>query len=140
VDYRKEKNFLIEVGCKDLPHTGRTLYDHLVGTADKLIEYKRPDYEVKAALFHSIYGTEIYQLSRGLHITRDSVRKLIGEKAENLAHIFCNLTNRTEKIIKGEEIEQEYIYSLRWIEYSNLLDQNKYNRHLIPLRMQLIGI
>lgn len=140
MDYRKEKNFLIEVGCKDLPHTGRTLYDHLVGTADKLIEYKRPDHEVKAALFHSIYGTEIYQRSKSLNITRDSIRELIGEKAETLAYIFCNLTNRTEKIIKGEEIEKEHIYSLRWIEYSNLLDQNKYNRHLIPLRMQLIGI
>jgi len=135
--YKKEKEFLVSVGCKELPHSGRSLYDHLVGTAEILIENNRPDYEVKAALFHSIYETELYKRSKGLDLSRESIIKVIGEKAESLVSIFCNLKSRTEKIINGESIEKTHINSLRWIEYSNILDQNKYSRHLVPLRIQL---
>ena len=31
--YKKELSFLKKIGCKELPHSGRTLYDHLYGTA-----------------------------------------------------------------------------------------------------------
>jgi hypothetical protein len=132
----KEKDFLIDLGCQQLPHRKQTLYDHLVGTAEILFQNNRPDYEIKAAMFHSIYGTEFYRRSKGL-TTRENIKKIIGGEAETLVHIFCLLEDRTRKIVLAEGIEEKYIESLRWMEYSNILEQNKYSRHLIPLRIKL---
>jgi|TARA_R110000744_G_scaffold110784_1_gene208905 hypothetical protein len=135
--YKKELSFLKKIGCKELPHSDRTLYDHLYGTAEILIENNRPDYEVKGGLFHSIYGTERYKKSEKLNITRENIKELLGDTSEQIVYIFCNLEERCRKITQGEEIEEQYIESLRWIEYANLLEQNKYNPVLIPLRIRL---
>ena len=135
----EELKFLTDIGCGYLPHSGRTLYDHLLGTANILRELKRPEYEVKAGLFHSIYGTDIYKLSKRLDINRQSIVDVFGEKAEQLAFLFCTLDPRTEKIINGYINEQKYIDSLRWIEYANIKEQNTNSRNLIPLRI-LLGL
>ena len=63
---------------------------------------------------------------------------MIGEKAEQLAYLFCTLDPRTEKIINGN-IDKKYIDSLRWIEYANIKEQTPSSRNLIPLRV-LLGI
>ena len=136
--FKEELKFLTDIGCGYLPHSGRTLYDHLLGTANILKEFKRPEYEVKAGLFHSIYGTDIYKLSKRLDINRQSIVDVIGEKAEQLAYLFCTLDPRTEKIINGN-IDKKYIDSLRWIEYANIKEQTPSSRNLIPLRV-LLGI
>ena len=133
-----ELKFLREVGCGYLPHSGRTLYDHLLGTANILLEYERPDAEVKAGLFHSIYGTDIYRLSKSISITREAVSEVIGKEAEQLVHIFCSIKPRTEKIINGD-VDKKYIDNLRWIEYANIKEQNTNSRNLIPLRI-LLGL
>ena len=136
--FEEELKFLKEAGCGYLPHTGRTLYDHLLGTANILLEYERPDAEVKAGLFHSIYGTDIYPFSKRISITRESVSELIGEEAEEIVHIFCSLEPRTEKIINGD-VDKKYIDSLRWIEYASIKEQNTHSRNLVPLRI-LLGL
>ena len=136
--YEKEKRFLEEVGTSNLGHSGRTLLDHLFGTADILIKYNRPPEEVKAGMFHSIYGTDLYRSAKDLDIDRQSVIDIIGEEAEELAHQFCILAPRTEKIINGL-VAEKYIDSLRWIEYANIKEQNPHSRNLIPLRV-LLGI
>tara|TARA_B110000902_G_C14070789_1_gene499197 strand:- start:369 stop:797 length:429 start_codon:yes stop_codon:yes gene_type:complete len=137
MEYKSELSFLTEIGCQELPHSGRTLYDHLHGTAQILIDHDRPDYEVKAGLFHSIYGTEIYDKSKKIGIPRQAVRDLIGEHAELLAFIFCETDDRARKIIQGEDFEEKYIEALRWIEYANVLEQNKHSTLLVPLRTRL---
>ena len=134
--FEEELKFLKEAGCGYLPHTGRTLYDHLLGTANILLEFERPDAEVKAGLFHSIYGTDIYR--KRISITREAVSELIGEEAEQLVHIICSLKPRIEKIINGD-VDEKYIDNLRWIEYANIKEQNTNSRNLIPLRI-LLGI
>jgi hypothetical protein len=72
-----------------------------------------------------------------LNITRENIKELLGDTSEQIVYIFCNLEERCRKITQGEEIEEQYIESLRWIEYANLLEQNKYNPVLIPLRIRL---
>jgi uncharacterized protein (TIGR02466 family) len=73
----------------DSVHGTRTLSDHLIGVY-KLLEGKDCAQEVcDAGLFHSIYGTEIYK--HKTLTSRDIVRSLIGDEAENLANIFCEL-------------------------------------------------
>ena len=134
--FEEELKFLKEAGCGYLPHTGRTLYDHLLGTANILLEYERPDAEVKAGLFHSIYGTDIYR--KRISITREAVSELIGEEAEEIVRIFCSLEPRTEKIINGD-VDKKYIDSLRWIEYASIKEQNTHSRNLVPLRI-LLGL
>lgn len=137
-NYANELSFLTEIGCQELPHSGRTLYDHLKGTASILEDNNRPNYEVKAGLFHSIYGTEIYSKSKKIKITRDSVRQIIGNRAEQLAYIFCDTEDSGRKIIQGDMlVSKSIIESLRWIEYANVLEQNEYSPALIPLRIRL---
>ncbi len=81
----------------DSPHGTRKLSDHLLGVY-KLLEGDGASQEVcDAGLFHSIYGTEIYK--HKTLTSRDIVRSIIGDEAENLAHMFCELKLPRERSI-----------------------------------------
>jgi len=73
----------------DSPHGTRKLSDHLLGVYKLLEDEGAPQEVCDAGLFHSIYGTEIYK--HKTLTSRDIVRSLIGDEAENLAHMFCEL-------------------------------------------------
>ena len=79
------------LGADEVGHSGRTLYDHLKGTHDLLLQWGALRHVRLAGLFHSIYGT-VYFKHQCLEPTlknRELVAELIGEKAERLAYIFC---------------------------------------------------
>lgn len=114
--------FLIDSGAARLPHSGRTLLQHLIGTARQLKRHGRPQTEVLAGLFHSVYATEYYKLANALSISRASVISLIGNDAESLAYIFCNLRPRRPLLIAGA-FREPLLNQLRWIEYCNMVDQ-----------------
>ena len=118
----EELKFLRDVGCGYLPHSGRTLYDHLLGTANILLEYERPDAEVKAGLFHSIYGTE-FQMYK-IHISRQEVQDVIGENSEHIVNLFCTLNDRVNTILYGKGLSEPDKTNLRWLEYCNIKDQD----------------
>jgi hypothetical protein len=80
--------------------------------------------EQKAGLFHSIYGTEYYINSKKLNIQRDEIIKLIGNESENLVYTFCSLSNRTQTILSSD-LKNNFNLQLRWVEYANLIEQNK---------------
>lgn len=71
------------------PHSRRTLYDHLVGTYNMLKEEGADQDLCLAGLFHSIYGTSIFKVETTNE--RTEVQKLIGQRAEHLAWLFCQL-------------------------------------------------
>jgi hypothetical protein len=87
--WKRLTNFLVELGIDKVGHTGKTYLAHLVGLY-RLMEDRGCTEEVcRAGMFHSIYGTELFQgftLPLG---RRPEVRALIGERAERLAYLNC---------------------------------------------------
>lgn len=123
--------------AKDLPHTGRSLFDHLYNTAMLLESHKFERDVVFAGLFHSIYGTEFYSNSKELGIDREAIKFQIGDYSESLVHTFCNTKNRYEKLIdQSSDIDPKQRRDLIAIEIANLIDQNdlgQYNSRIEEL-------
>jgi Domain of unknown function (DUF6817) len=87
--------FLRRLNTGDMPHTERSLLDHLLGTRQLLVEWGARPGLCDAGLFHSIYSTEHYE-QQALPLTRrDEVRELIGEEAESLVWLFCMMRRDT---------------------------------------------
>jgi aspartate beta-hydroxylase len=76
-------------GADRLPHArGRTLLDHLAETAAILGRWHQPDRVQRAALIHSVYGTDRYRRRLLGDQDRRDLVALAGEEAERLAHLF----------------------------------------------------
>ena len=138
-EFSKEIEYLKSIGCDKLPHSNRTLLEHLIGTAQLLKNLGRSEIEQKAGLFHSIYGTEYYKDSEKLNVKRDEIKNIIGKDAEYLVYVFCNLRNRTESILRNtlEDFSEETKMGLTWIEYANLREQNPKNNLLSQFENKL---
>ncbi len=72
---------------------GRTLLDHLVGTAEILRRWGQPVELQDAALLHSVYGTEVYEPRLLPTSRRGDLVDVVGERAERLAYLF-SVTSR----------------------------------------------
>ena len=82
-------DFLLGLGIEEVPHTGKTYLGHLIGVY-RLMEAGGCDAEVcRAGMFHSIYGTEMFQGFKLPLERRGEVRDLIGDRAERLAYLNC---------------------------------------------------
>lgn len=108
---------------KELPHSNRSFWDHLYNTGYLLWKLGEPEYICDAGLYHSVYDTAYYKA--GLDVTREQIKKLIGEKAENLVYIFCKLENRTDALLNRQDIPKNVHLDLLKIEYANIIEQNR---------------
>ena len=117
-------DYLKDIGCDKQKHSGgsRSLLHHLVAVSILLSERGCSDDLCKAGLFHSIYGTEYYNFDAE-KITREEIKKQIGEKSESLVYEFCSMTNRVDTILNSDNIE------LKQIEFCNLLGQNTHGQY-----------
>jgi hypothetical protein len=125
IDRKYEQALKFALGADKVGHSGRTLYEHLKGTHDLLLEWGAPEHVRLAGLFHSIYGT-IYFKHQCLEPTlknRELVAELIGQKAERLAYLFCT-SDRPHFDAQGPDQEQE-LEDLRLIERANLQEQTR---------------
>lgn len=68
---------------------------HLRGTFELLEAGGNPAELCTAGLFHSIYGTQSYRDRSASPRDRERIRRVIGERAEALAYLFC-VTDRSE--------------------------------------------
>lgn len=94
--------FLRDAGAQRTGHSGRSLLDHLWGTY-RLLQLRGAEPAVcLAGLFHSVYGTSIFQ--RSTTEDRAAVRALIGERAEHLAWTFCRLQRPHCWSLAGDEL------------------------------------
>ena len=88
-DEKQLFGFLLNSGSAKRPHSGDTLFHHLLGTY-LLLKRQGADSELcTAGLFHSVYGTSLYR--EPPLVEREEVRKRIGERAERLAWLFSVL-------------------------------------------------
>ncbi|MCH2693770.1 MAG: hypothetical protein MK025_03510 [Acidobacteriia bacterium] len=114
--------FFKQLGAADVSHSNNTYLAHAVGVYRDLKSWSCTEEVCDAGMFHSVYGTELFQKFTLPLERRDEVRALIGERAESLAYINCALLrtsldhsveqNATSYLIKDRFKEQEVELSL----------------------------
>ena len=81
--------FYISIGADNIRHTKKTLLAHAIGVYKGLKDQGFPTDVCHSGLFHSIYGTELFQRFKLPVARRADLRSLIGEYAENLVFTNC---------------------------------------------------
>ena len=97
--------FLRKANTEGMPHSDRGLLDHLLGTHQLLVEWEARPALCDAGLFHSVYGTEYYELQAIPLTMRNEVQQLIGDEAESLAWLFCMIRRESLYESPGREGE-----------------------------------
>ena len=124
------RQYLLELNTSHIKHSGKSFYEHLCNVEDILKICKCEDYILLAALYHSIYGTNFFNVS--LNVSREKIKEIIGEKAENLAWIFCNAKRPFcwfcgNNIVLQDgsfiTVDNKTLHDLQMIEGANLLEQ-----------------
>jgi hypothetical protein len=87
--------FLREANTEGMPHSDHGLLAHLLGTRQLLVEWEARPALCDAGLFHSVYGTDCYELKAVPLTMRNGVQQLIGEEAESLVWLFCTMRRET---------------------------------------------
>lgn len=107
---------------KDVAHSNSTYLDHCQNIYNILKDIGADEEVCLAGLYHSVYGTEYFNL--GQVFNRDVIKELIGSRAEELVHIFCELRNRHYVILTNSfNFSKQVHYDLACIEYANLKEQ-----------------
>lgn len=111
-------------------HLDKTLFDHLWGTYLILKDQmERPEYVCIAGLMHSVYETEYFNFDTPY--TREYVKSLVGEDAENLIYEFCSLKPRINCLISKTKDWNPTVYAdLLDIELANMREQGYYNTEI----------
>jgi hypothetical protein len=95
-NYRTMIDFLRALGTEDVPHSGdKGFLAHLVGVFRDLEAWNCERDVCRAGLFHSIYGTELFQRFSLPQERRTEVRALIGDRAERIAFVNCLMDRST---------------------------------------------
>ena len=103
-------DFLKQLGSDKFKHRNQSLLEHLIGVRDILKKWEAPEYVQDGGLFHSVYGTTYFKPQ--MTTDRDTVRYLIGEKAEELAYWFCFLDSpRSQRIsiLENEQLKKDLL-------------------------------
>jgi len=82
-------DFFKTSGAAGVEHTDGTYLGHCASVYRDMKKWGFDEDLARAGLFHSIYGTGIFQ-KFGLPLERRAeVREMIGERAEKVAYLFC---------------------------------------------------
>lgn len=87
--FKRMTNFIREVGADDIEHSDRTYLAHAIGVHNDMKRWGCDEEMCRAGMFHSIYGTELFQRFTLPVERRSEVRDLIGERAEWFAYLNC---------------------------------------------------
>jgi hypothetical protein len=88
-NYKHLTDFLLELGTEQVSHSDKTYLAHLIGVYRDMEARGCTEELCQAGMFHSIYGTELFQRFALPLDRRPDVRNLIGERAERLAYFNC---------------------------------------------------
>lgn len=95
-DYRSMIDFLVGLGTDSVPHSGeKGFLAHLIGVYRDLEAWGCDRDVCRAGLFHSIYGTELFQKFSLPLDRRGDVQRLIGTRAERIAFVNCVMDRST---------------------------------------------
>jgi len=113
--YQTYVNFLYNKNCHNIKHSHSNFLNHLIGTFNILKKWKQSEDLCIAGMFHNIYGNKYF--NPNLNISREEIKNLIGEAAENLVYKFVNC----ERDKLNESNDSELII----LNLANSLDQKK---------------
>jgi Domain of unknown function (DUF6817) len=88
-EWKRLTDFLIGLGVDEVGHTNKTYLAHMIGVYRYMAARGCDQTLCRAGMFHSIYGTELFQGFKLPLECRADVRALIGESAERLAYLNC---------------------------------------------------
>jgi hypothetical protein len=87
--FKQLTNFLRDVGADQVAHTSKGYLAHAIGVYNDLKKWGCEEELARVGVFHSIYGTELFQGFTLPVDRRDEVRALIGERAERICYLNC---------------------------------------------------
>lgn len=90
--FKEMTTFFIETGAADLPHSDKCYLSHAIRVCADLKAWGCDEELCRSAMFHSIYGTEVFQGFTLPLERRGEVRDLICERAERSAYWNCAIT------------------------------------------------
>ena len=93
--FKQLTQFFVAIGADSIDHTGNGYLAHAIGVHNDLRSWGCSDELCRSAMFHSIYGTEIFQGFTFPIERRAEVIDLIGERAERLAYWNCALSRES---------------------------------------------
>jgi len=82
-------DYYISIGADKIGHSEKTYLAHAIGVYKGLRDWDCSDDICNAGLFHSIYGTQLFQGFTLPVERRTELQELIGDYAEKLAFINC---------------------------------------------------
>ena len=117
--YREMVDFLTAFGTESIGHSGDKKYlAHLVSVFNDVRSWGGSQYLARAGMFHSIYGTQLFQGFTLPVERRDDLKKLIGEDAEFIAFLNCFvhrepfdqavLEGSTDYVVHNRETGEQY--------------------------------
>ena len=118
--------FLRKANTEGMPHSDCALLDHLLGTRQLLVEWEARPALCDAGLFHSVYGTEYYELQAIPLTMRNEVQQLIGDEAESLAWLFCVIRRETlwQNLGREGEFRVQHRLTDEWLPLTKLQFQD----------------
>jgi hypothetical protein len=93
--FKQLTDFLLELGTEQVRHTKKSYLAHVIGVYNYMKARGCNEELCRAGMFHSIYGTELFQRFSLPLERRPEVRALIGERAERLAYLNCVMDRAT---------------------------------------------
>ena len=102
--YKQLTDFLVSLGTETVAHSNKSFLAHLIGVYCDMQAAGCTEEVCRAGMFHSIYGTELFQKFQLPLERRPEVRALIGERAERLAYLNCVMDRASfdESVARGE--------------------------------------
>ena len=93
------------LAAEEVVHTEGTYMGHCFAVYRDMKKWGFDEELARAGLFHSIYGTGLFQRFKLPVEKRAEVRELIGERAERLAYLNCSIMydEFDEELARGEE-------------------------------------
>ncbi len=109
-DWRRLTDYLVDQGIAKVDHSNKSYLAHLIGLY-RLLESQGFGEEVcRAGMFHSIYGTELFQGFKLPLERRPEIRNLIGARAERLAYLNCAMDRTTfDQAVKNNQAPFTFI-------------------------------
>lgn len=95
---------MIKLGADRIPHLHDDLLSHSIRVSGLLYNYGRSMDEVKAGLFHSIYGNEFQRYK--IDVSREEIQTIIGERSEHIVNLFCTLNDRVDTILYARGLKE----------------------------------
>lgn len=117
--FKEMTQYFQDVGADDVPHTQKSYLAHGIGVYTDMKAWGGDEDLCKAALFHSIYGTQIFQGFTLPTDRREELKAFIGERAEWLAYLNCFMDRES---FDAQVSDDKAVYPIKHRETGEVMD------------------